>query len=137
MSKIKYIVGLDLSDINKRQCVAVIFAEHVNHSAVGDNLFGGTMHALSAGFVGLDVSKEDGQLAPWVGGESESMGLKSIPEFDLKYVRLALGLGSGYPVLKDEERMADYSWAVEQIRKREAAERAKGDEGKFRRRNRG
>ncbi len=124
MSKIKYVVGLDLSDINKRQLVAMVFGDHATHAMVGQ-LFGFGDHVVSAGFVDFDV--RNGELEISVGGESESLKIGSIPELDLKYVRMALGYGPAWPGQSADERMADYETGLNVIQDRERAPRKRLD----------
>ncbi len=121
MSKIKYVVGLDLSDINKRQLVAVVFGDHATHAMIGQ-LFGFGEYVVSAGFVDIEGAT-NGELNIGVGGESESLKIGSVPDLDLKYVSMALGYGPAYPGQPADERLADYERGRGIIAAREKTQR--------------
>lgn len=119
MSKeVKYIVGLDLSDINKRKLEAIVFATSMTHKDAA-KMFGFGDNVVGAGFARLGLS--DGKIEVSVYGRSESLGIERHP-LDGKYVRRALGLQDAD--MSNEERIADYQAGVDVVspRKRAAAQ---------------
>ncbi len=85
--KIKYVLGMQQDDgIESRRLEAIIFGDSLTHKLVGETMFGYGDRIVSAGFVRFG---SDG--LAFAEGESESLGIKSNPEFDTPYLQMALG----------------------------------------------
>lgn len=117
MKNFKYVTGLDLSDINRRQVVAILFSTDMTHKEAA-KLFGLGYNIIGAGFGRLSVDTA-AQSALTIGvsldGRSESLDLGR-HALDLRYVRRALGLDDS--TLSDQQRKDDYSAAADFVRKR-------------------
>lgn len=83
----KYIVGLELSDINNRRLEAVVFSDTLTHKEAA-RFFGFGENVLGAGFV--DIGVREGKIEVNLSGHSESLNIQRHP-LDIKYVRQALG----------------------------------------------
>lgn len=114
----KYIVGLMLDDINNRRLEAVVFSTSARHDVIAD-AFGFGNNVVSAGFFEIDKSDVIVLGGVYLGSESLGIGPQ---DFDVKYIKLALGLCDPEP-MPEEEQMWDYQKGLQVIKENNKKEK--------------